>query len=200
MCAHFTFIPKDELADIIRTAQANLAKDKAEEPEQLTFGMSSTPGFDIFPGREAPVLLPAADKLCATFMTWGFPHWEDKKKLLHNTRLDAAAGSRFWRDAFSNRRCLIPATVFYEWNQEQKKREVGFALPEEQTIYIAGIYQEFNGVSRFSVITTEPNTTVAAVHNRMPLVLLPEEHNIWLFGDAQPLHSRHLVKLNKITA
>lgn len=75
-----------------------------------------------------------------------------------------------------NRRCAIPAKVFYEWDRQ--KHLTTFSLPDQSLIWMAGIYDlEY----RFSVLTTAANESVGKIHDRMPLILKREDLRQWLF-------------------
>jgi putative SOS response-associated peptidase YedK len=77
-----------------------------------------------------------------------------------------------WRDAFRNRRCLIPAAAFYEWVEVGGKAEpLRFERVDGEMLWIAGIWGEGQNGPCFSMITTEPNALVQRVHDRMPAVL-----------------------------
>ena len=75
------------------------------------------------------------------------------------------------------KRCVIPATGFYEW--DTAKHKYFFQMPG-QPIYLAGIYDTINGVNCFIILTTAPNDSVAPIHDRMPLLLSHEQVRPWL--------------------
>ena len=83
-----------------------------------------------------------------------------------------------FRKSVLERRCVVPTTGFYEWNA--KKEKFLFRLPEHDTLYLAGLWNSFAGEERFTVLTTMPNDTIVNVHDRMPVLLLPEEVEPWL--------------------
>ena len=135
-------------------------------------------------------------------MRWGYPHWKPKERPLQNTRLETAATSNFWKDSLASRRCIIPATGFYEWVGENgKKVEFYFSKEGASILYIAGIYKLFAQTAgpplrHYSMITTVPNKSVAGVHDRMPLVMMKDEIKIWLSSDYMQLASREHIILN----
>lgn len=193
MCAHYNFVPKKELEEIVKAAEKKLAEQLPHEQLSL---------YDIYPNKFAPVLVPERGGLIATPMRWGYPHWKPKERPLQNTRLETAGTSNFWRDSVEHRRCLIPATGFYEWytGENGKKQECYFSMEGVALLYIAGIYKAYklkNGVEfqHYSMITTVPNTVVEKVHNRMPLVLGEQEIKTWLEGDYMTLANRGEVAL-----
>lgn len=105
-------------------------------------------------------------------------------KLVFNTRLDTGvrqlrAGRGMWADAMANGRCLVPVRAFYENGPAPIRRPFRFSLVGSTVFLLAGIAED----GRFSIVTTSPNSRVAPVHNRMPLVLAPGESHLWLAGD-----------------
>ena len=105
-------------------------------------------------------------------------------KLVFNTRLDTGvrqlrAGRGMWADAMANGRCLVPVRAFYENGPAPIRRPFRFSLVGSTVFLLAGIAED----GRFSIVTTSPNSRVAPVHNRMPLVLAPGESHLWLTGD-----------------
>jgi putative SOS response-associated peptidase YedK len=103
-------------------------------------------------------------------------------------------------------RCLVPVRAFFETSRSTRFRDpvtgrerasqFRFAMPGHSVFLIAGIAQE----GRFSLMTTEPNATVGAVHTRMPLVLAPGESSVWLAGDFDRLANRGGVPLTRSEA
>ena len=82
-----------------------------------------------------------------------------------------------FRRSIAFQRCVIPATGFYEW--DAAKHKYFFQMPG-QPIYLAGIYDTISGVNCFIILTTEPNDSVAPIHDRMPLLLSHEQVRPWL--------------------
>ena len=143
MCAHYTiFIEQDELRDIVAAAEKNLSPT-------LNFKMAGT---DVFPKYIAPVLVPEDGKLVPTAMRWGYPLRQKKAKqkdplnpeyttkAVQNAKLETAQESRFWQDSLEKRRCLIPASGFYEWQttSEGKKVPYYFLMPTTKNAGCAG--------------------------------------------------------------
>lgn len=76
------------------------------------------------------------------------------------------------------RRCVIPSTGFYEWDQEKRKHL--FRLPGEQVLYMAGLYEKREGENWYCILTTAANHSMSPIHHRMPLVLRQEQVDTWL--------------------
>ena len=110
-------------------------------------------------------------------MHWGFTS-QYQDGLLINARAETVLSKPSFRNSVRNCRCVIPAAGFYEWNKE--KEQVSFTMPQLKILYMAGIWQPSDKGNQFTILTTMPNDSVSPVHDRMPLVLLPEEIQPWI--------------------
>ncbi len=110
-------------------------------------------------------------------MHWGFT-FQHQDGLLINARAETVLSKPSFRNSVRNCRCVIPAAGFYEWNKE--KEQVSFTMPQSKILYMAGIWQPTDQGNQFTILTTAPNDSVSPVHDRMPLVLLPEEIQPWI--------------------
>ena len=135
---------------------------------------------DVFPSQNAMILKGEGNHLAAEQMRWGFPGFE-KGKLLINARAETALERPTFRESVQDRRCIIPARGFYEWNKSKEK----FIFERKGTpvLFMAGCYNRYEGQERFVILTTEANPSVSPVHNRMPLILEPEELKDWVLDD-----------------
>lgn len=142
----------------------------------------------IRPTLMAPVIMPNGR---ARIMSWGFrrpvPGGKTKQlwRTIVNSREDKLQGNT-WGKAFRERRCVIPATSFYEWVEGDggKAKPLRFTRPGGQRIWMAGIWE--NDAERgecFSMITTEPTAAIAPIHDRMPAVLLTSQILPYLAGE-----------------
>lgn len=124
-------------------------------------------------------------------MHWGLlPYWS-KDGAISGKLINARAESIFEKPSFrvpaARRHCLVPADSFYEWRTLPGKRKVPYRikLKNEKLLFMAGIWDVWrnsdNMLYSFSIITTTPNTEVATLHNRMPVLLLEREgQQLWL--------------------
>ena len=135
---------------------------------------------DVFPSQNAIILKGEGNHLAAEQMRWGFPGFE-KGKLLINARAETALERPTFRESVQDRRCIIPARGFYEWNKSKEK--FTFERKETPVLFMAGCYNWYEGQERFVILTTDANSSVAPVHNRMPLILEPEELKDWVLDD-----------------
>ena len=118
-------------------------------------------------------------ELGTELLQWGFPGF-DKGKLLINARAESVKDRPTFADSYAERRCVLPAAGFYEW--DKKKEKVIFTVPESKILYLAGIYRPYGEEKRFVVLTREANASMAAVHDRMPLILSRAEVRPWVSG------------------
>jgi putative SOS response-associated peptidase YedK len=141
----------------------------------------------VRPTHKAPVILPDGS---LREMTWGFKRQMKGRtgkpisRTIVNSREDKLGG-RTWSEAFRERRCLIPAFSFFEW-VERGGRMVPLEFEDagDRLLWIAGIWeQDPNRGDVFSMVTTDPNTLVAPVHDRMPAVLSFGQIRPYLGGD-----------------
>ena len=135
---------------------------------------------DVFPAQNATIIKGQEHHLAAEQMRWGFPGFE-KGKLLINARAETALERPTVRESVQDRRCIIPARGFYEWNKSKEK--FTFERKETPVLFMAGCYNRYEGQERFVILTTDANSSVAPVHNRMPLILEPEELGDWVLDD-----------------
>lgn len=115
-------------------------------------------------------------------MRWGF--CRDFNPAINNARSDKLEGG-MWREAFHERRCLIPMSVFFEWGPGAGGRKQAYEIrdPESDWLWAAGIWEQHPVYGPcYSMITTEASAVMAQVHSRMPALLRPEEMQDWLTG------------------
>lgn len=152
---------------------------------------------DVFPSQNATIIRGEGRCLVAEQMKWGFPGVE-KGKILINARVESVLERPTFQDSVKHRRCIIPARGFYEWSKSKEK--FNFECEETQVLFMAGCYNWYQKESRFVILTTEANSSVAPVHNRMPLILEPEELGNWVLNDSATkylLHNKTPVTLKR---
>lgn len=171
MCGRYYVDPdtEDEIRKIVNTA---------EEKIKIIQG-------DVFPSQRAAVITSSSNGLYVGRMAWGFPGYVGKG-LVINARAETAPEKPMFRDAMASRRCAVPAAGFYEWNR--RKEKFRFWREGVPVLYLAGCYDQEN---RFVILTTDANSSVAPVHDRMPVILSSDELRAWLgesSGYMQLLH------------
>jgi putative SOS response-associated peptidase YedK len=145
--------------------------------------------FNIAPTQTAPVVLVENGNLICRDMKWGFmPKWS--KAPVTNAQFETLDKKPMFREAFETRRCLIPASGFYEWQAFRgRKQPILFLLKDERLFFFAGLYSARTADKCFVIITTAANSFVSPVHNRMPLILSPDDYSSWLDPRSQDFKS-----------
>ncbi len=171
-----------------------LAGDRAKIAEHfaVTVGLDLKPRYNIAPGQEiAVVRRPAASSARQLAMLrWGLvPSWAKDPSIgfkTINARAETIASKPAFREAIQRRRCLIPATGFYEWRREGKTRTpFCFAMRDGGIFALAGIWENWRDpvgpmLETVSILTTLPNKAMEGVHDHMPVILPPTSYELWL--------------------
>lgn len=166
--------PAKEIEKVIRQADGNL---KREAGTGLTVRAK-----DISPTEAAPVLAASGQDLCCRWQRWGFPGFSGKQ-IIFNARSESVLEKRMFRDGVEHRRIVIPAAWFYEWNRNKEKNV--FCRSNQPVLFMAGFFNRCQDEDRFVILTTAANESMKPVHDRMPLVLEPDEIAPWIFDDAK---------------
>ncbi len=152
------------------------------------------PSFNAAPTQSLPVIVErsAAGRDLET-MRWGLtPRWSrpgEKALAPFNARGESVAHKPMFKNLFTRKRCLVPVNGYYEWKTvEGKKQPYLFTLPDEPLFTLAGLYddtaeREDGPQSSFTIITTTPNELTGEYHNRMPVIVGPEDVEEWLSPD-----------------
>jgi putative SOS response-associated peptidase YedK len=153
--------------------------------------------FNVGPGNEMPVII-RKEKDEVVLMRWGLvPHRTTDQKSAQkpiNARAETLVEKPMFRPLLKSGRCLVPASGFYEWKLEgTRKVPFYFTLPVNPLFAFAGLYDtrkdpDGGSLTTYSIITCEPNSLVADVHTRMPVILARESEERWLSRDPLPPH------------
>ncbi len=176
MCGRF-YIDPDDMTDAELIALLDREKAKAEaqdETSRLTFG-------EVRPGdRTIAIAMNRKLQRSAFAMDWGF-HLE--KRLIFNARSETAADKPLFRPSVKERRCLIPASAYFEWDHRIKPlQKYRFQLHEQQKIYLAGLYrfEPEQPVPVFTILTRDAAPDIACFHDRMPVIIPADMTDAWL--------------------
>ncbi len=150
-----------------------------------------TERYNIAPSQSVAVVFERGDgQREFTSMRWGLvPHWvkdvSDFKLNLFNARSESAAEKPSFRDAMRGGRCLIPASGFYEWREEADGKQPYYVHRHDgATMAFAGLYSAWTKGDQpllsCTILTTNSNDELASLHDRMPVILEPDEWQRWL--------------------
>ena len=135
---------------------------------------------DITPGDAAAVIASNRQLRPQPFgMHWGYRL--PNGKLVYNARSETAAQKAMFSDGIQQRRCLIPAAHYYEWQRSpQGKTQYAIRPKNCDVMLLAGIYRFENRQPVFSILTRAPAPEIAIIHDRMPVILPREALSDWL--------------------
>ena len=173
MCGRFTIVPTVDF----------------HERFHLPPGPPIAPRYNVAPGQQVPVIVRGDGNRLAP-MAWGFiaPFAKDPAagRPVINARAESLLSKPSFRSSVQESRCLVPASGFYEWRREGR-RKVPFyiRLLKAPVFAFAGLYATLHDPTggehpTFVIITTEPNRLVAGLHDRMPAILQREKEEAWL--------------------
>jgi putative SOS response-associated peptidase YedK len=176
MCGRFTLaVPAADIADFFEVdARLNLP-----------------PRYNIAPTQQAPVVRTKEDGRELALLRWGLvPAWAKDPAIgnrMINARAESVAEKPAFRAAFKARRCLVPADGFYEWQKAGKGKQPFYIRRKDRAPFaFAGLWERWRDraegetLETFTIITTEPNSLMAPIHNRMPVIIPEEAYEQWL--------------------
>jgi putative SOS response-associated peptidase YedK len=150
--------------------------------------------FNIAPQTENPIIVAANDGNHIQMMQWGLvPHWAKDMNATHrpiNARAESLADKPMFRSLLKNKRCLVPASGFYEWKKEGTRKVPFYIhLHDDPVFAFAGLYDVWHDASgethqTYTIITTDANELMIPIHNRMPVILRKETEQEWLSSTA----------------
>lgn len=180
MCGRFTLTdPSDALARLFEAVPANDLPD--------------VPNYNICPTNRIHAVTLEGGQRRLRPLRWGFiPHWAKKENdgpLLINARAETIAEKPAFRAAARERRCLVPATGFYEWTKDGAGNRLPWYIRpvSHETMAFAGIWQDWSdgetSLTTCAIVTTGANQTIGRIHHRMPVIVARDDWPLWL-GEA----------------
>lgn len=147
------------------------------------------PNFNVAPTQLHPVITQQEPQIIHLYK-WGLiPFWSKDIKIgakMINARMETIAEKPAFRQAFEKRRCLVPFDGYYEWMKTPEgKIPYRIKLTNTDIFTMAGLYEVWRGpegkvIHSFTIITKEADPIIAHLHDRMPLMLLPEQEKLWI--------------------
>lgn len=185
--------------------------DTIEDRFGVTISEDIEPRYNAAPGQHLPVVTNETPETVSQ-LKWGLvPHWADDPEIgnrLINARAETVDEKNSFREAYRNRRCLVLADGFYEWTETDDGKQPYRVVVNDEPFAMAGLWEQWDPtqatggaqsdlaafeehgkdeseseiLETYTIITTEPNTTLERIHDRMPVVLSPDEEERWLTG------------------
>ena len=148
------------------------------------------PSYNIAPSHKILIIPNTVDRT-EWFAKWTLiPSWSKEPKVKYSTinaRSETAHVKPVFRASVASRRCLIPASGFYEWMklEDGSKQPYAIQMEDQKPFAFAGLWEvwhhgEDDEILSCAIMTTKPNERVAKVHDRMPVILRPEHYDLWL--------------------
>jgi putative SOS response-associated peptidase YedK len=173
------------------------------------FGVTVThevaPRYNIAPTQPvAAIRLDESGERELTYFQWGLiPSWAKDLTIgsrMINARAETAAEKPSFRAAFKRRRCLLPASGFYEWQKTGDGKQPIFVRPAGDDLFgLAGLWEiwrdaEGSELQTCTILTTAPNDLMEPIHNRMPAIIEPDDYSMWLDPGDRPEDGLHLLR------
>jgi putative SOS response-associated peptidase YedK len=178
-----------------RQPAAKLKKEfGVEEVSEIEARYNIAPTQDILGVRQMP------DCRKMSLLKWGLiPSWAKDSSMgtrLINARSETVTEKPSFREAFKKKRCIIPADGFYEWQRtEGRKQPYFFHMRDDGSFGFAGLWDRWKNesgevIESCTILTTEANEVLLPVHDRMPVILHPEDYDLWLDDDLRKVSLR----------
>jgi len=178
VCGRYSLTRPEEIPDFLGPVL-----DDPALPEPVA------PRFNIAPTQTLPIVANRTRRTIE-LARWGLvPSWVDDPSIgnrLINARGESLGEKPAFRDALARRRCLVPADGFYEWQRAGKRKQPFFIhLAPRRTFALAGLWDRWRAPDQtwlisFTIVTCAPNPLIAPLHDRMPVVVAPADHERWL--------------------
>ena len=168
--------------------------------EGIEAGFPAAPRYNGAPGQDLAVVRrnPETGGCSLDPLRWGLiPSWAKQrpKPPPINARSETAARLPMFRAAYHKRRCILPVDGFYEWapaGDGRPKQPYAIAMADRRPFGLAGLWENWQDpktqswTRTFCVLTTRANSLVGDIHDRMPVILFPDDHRRWLGDDPDP--------------
>lgn len=188
-----TMIPRDSLPEFSMCGRFS----QTQSPEAIAraFQLEVTPdwqpGYNLAPTQPIPAILNQGKGSRQFYpLRWGLiPSWAKDTTIGHrliNARAETVAEKPAFRAAFRQRRCLVVADGFYEWQGQNGKKQPFYIRRADHGLFaFAGLWERWQGpdgqtIDSCTLLTTTPNEVMEPIHDRMPVILQPGTYDRWL--------------------
>jgi putative SOS response-associated peptidase YedK len=183
MCGRYYIASEEDAAEMDRIIE-EIERRLAGAPE--TFALKTG---EIFPTDVVPVIAGNKRREIMPFpMKWGYSR-PDGKGVVINARSESVFDKPIFRQGILSRRCLVPATNYFEWRKTGGRQKYAIRPRGEKLLCMAGIYRYEADLKlpRFVILTRPAAEGLRFIHDRMPVVLPAEAHEQWLSGEGDVL-------------
>ncbi|MET0027485.1 MAG: SOS response-associated peptidase [Candidatus Thiodiazotropha sp.] len=177
------------------------------------FGLSSIPHlptrYNIAPSQSILAITNSTEGLHAGVYRWGLlPFWaKQDKSTFHtiNARIETVESKPAFRTPFRSRRCLIPASGYYEWQKQPSAKQPYCIRPDNGPLMaFAGLYDRWTdpqggSVDSCTIIVADASTSLRPIHERMPVILQPEYFKAWLDRDQHDVSNLKALLAQRLT-
>jgi putative SOS response-associated peptidase YedK len=158
----------------------NMGRERFEAAYQVQAPLELRPRFNIAPTQQAAVIRLESGQAAASMLRWGITNSKTKQPII-NARAETVAELPTFASSLRERRCLVPATGWYEWrNLDGQKQAYYLSADEGSELGLAGVWRTREQREEFAIITTTANESIDHIHNRMPVILPKERWRVWL--------------------
>ncbi|QKT03523.1 SOS response-associated peptidase [Ectothiorhodospiraceae bacterium 2226] len=177
-----------------RFSQAPSARELAAQFDLVVVPEDLPPRYNVCPSQPVAAVREGEAGRRLVQLHWGLiPHWAKDAKAgyrMINAKAETLTERPAYRDAFRRRRCLIPANGFYEWRGTGTGRKQPYYIHRRDggLLALAGLWARWRNpagevIDSCTIVTTDANALVAPLHDRMPVIVPPEQYGLWLDPD-----------------
>ena len=188
MCGRYEFnIELDELVSRYKITDNNININEIKE---------------VFPSMEVPVINSNNEEKQISNFRWGFNVTFSKRPII-NARSETVHNKSTFRESFYNRRCIIPARSFFEWENINNKKVKHRIYTENNLFSMAGIYNKFSDKDGkeyygFTILTKEASNSMKGIHERMPVILEKNDEDKWLDTSITEIKTLKIILSNSL--
>ena len=172
MCGRYEVVPNEETLAFF----------------QAHFGVAlpESPLYNLAPTEAVPVIFQDVSKNELALAKWWFtPSWskdpDSMEYSMFNARAENLEASRAFKDSYHHKRCIIPATAFFEWKKLGERKQPFKLYSDKTPLLFAGIYDVWGGeMMSAAIVTAEASKAMSSIHHRMPVMLTVEQAQLWL--------------------
>ena len=209
MCGQFSLMAQArEIVDYYRIFLAaqmedflNYEEDFVLKQETAPYNQYPIPNDKVTPGMFTPVVMQDKSNCRLEWMRWGLiPSWSKDEKIAYkliNARSETIHEKLSFKNAFRQRRCLLPVSSYYEWDSNKQKYR--FRMSGKTLFSLAGLWEvwqqkDMTRLYTFTIITKPASDAFTAIHERMPVIITPQQYNDWLLSTQEEVLSNLMEK------